>query len=102
MTSFTEAQIDQVRMSVDIVDIVGEYVNLEPGNKALVGLCPFHEDVRGHLHVSREKQIFMCFGCGKRGNVFTFVMAIRDISFVEAVRLLAERAGIDLASHPSL
>lgn len=97
MTSFTEAQIDQVRTSVDIVDIIGEYVDLEPWSKALVGRCPFHEDVRGHLYVSREKQIFMCFGCGKRGNVFSFVMAIRDLSFVEAVRLLAQRASVELA-----
>ena len=96
MPRIPETTIDQVRLSIDIVDVVGDHVALTRRGKSFVGLCPFHDDSTPSLNVSQEKQIYKCFACGAGGNSFTFLRDIENISFIEAVRQLADRAGIAL------
>jgi DNA primase len=91
-----EGTIDKIRASVDIVDVIGEYVQLKKQGRNYFALCPFHSEKTPSFSVSPDKQIFHCFGCGVGGNVFTFIMEIEGISFPEAVRLLGEKAGIDV------
>jgi len=87
-------KIDEVRNANDIVDIIAAYVRLKKRGKNYLGLCPFHTEKTPSFTVSAEKQMYHCFGCGKGGNIFTFLMEIDKISFVEAVRSLALKAGI--------
>jgi len=94
-------KIDEIRSSNDIVDVISAVVRLKKRGKNYVGLCPFHQERTPSFTVSAEKQMFHCFGCGKGGNVFSFVMEIERVSFVEAVRSLAERAGIVLTTEAS-
>ena len=96
MPRIPETIIDQVRLSIDIVDVVGDHVALTRRGKSFVGLCPFHDDSTPSLNVSQEKQIYKCFACGAGGNSFTFLRDIENISFIEAVRQLADRTGIAL------
>jgi DNA primase len=91
-----DEKIDEVRNASDIVDIVSSYVTLKKRGKNYLGLCPFHQEKTPSFNVSPERQMYHCFGCGVGGNVFTFVMEHEKVSFVEAVRTLAERAGITL------
>lgn len=93
---YTEEQVDQVREASDIVDIVGTYVRLNRRGSNYVGLCPFHNEKTGSFSVNKNMQIYKCFGCGKAGNVFTFLMDYDNLTFVEAVKELADRAGIAL------
>lgn len=91
-----EEIIEEVKRANDIVDVVGEYVQLKKQGKNFFGLCPFHGEKTPSFSVTQEKQIFHCFGCGKGGNVFAFMMEMEGFSFQEAVRFLAERGGISL------
>lgn len=92
-------KIDEVRSSSDIVDVISAHVRLKKRGKNFLGLCPFHQEKTPSFTVSSEKQMYHCFGCHKGGNVFTFVMEFEKVSFVEAVRALAERSGITLPSE---
>lgn len=87
---------ERVRDASDIVDIVGEVVNLKPKGREFVGLCPFHDDHSPSMYVVPNKQIFNCFVCGAAGDVFTFVQRYHSASFPEALRMLADRANIEL------
>lgn len=104
MTRLHEELIQQVRSSVNILDIVSEYVSLKKSGRAMVGLCPFHSEKTPSFNVNQDKQFFKCFGCGKGGDVFTFLMEIEQISFPEALQKLAERAGIAMphAEHEEI
>ena len=93
---FSENHIRQILQSVSIVDVVGSYISLKPKGKEQVGLCPFHDDKKPSLSVSASKQIFKCFACGAGGDAIKFLMLREQLSFPEAVRLLAERAGVKL------
>jgi DNA primase len=86
--------IDEVRLASDIVALVSDYVTLKKSGRNFFGLCPFHPEKSPSFSVNPEKQIFHCFGCGAGGNVFTFVQRQQGVSFPEAVRMLAKRAGI--------
>lgn len=86
--------IDEVRKRHDIVDTVGKYVHLTKQGKYMKGLCPFHSEKSPSFTVTPELQIFHCYGCGKSGNVIRFVEEMEGYSFPEAVRVLAEEAGI--------
>ncbi|MFT5422686.1 MAG: DNA primase [Phycisphaerales bacterium] len=86
----------QVRDASDIVDIVGEVVNLQPKGREFVGLCPFHEDHKPSMAVVPHKQMYHCFSCGAGGDVFTFVQEFHKMGFREALEMLAEKAGIEL------
>ena len=96
MPRIPEHVIDQVRLAVDIVEVVSHHVALTQRGKNFVGLCPFHDDSTPSFSVSQDKQIYKCFACGAGGNVFTFLREIENISFIEAVRQVADRAGIAL------
>src|SRR5210317_225061 len=91
-----EQQIDQIRDTADVVDIISSYVQLKKRGKNFIGLCPFHQEKTPSFTVSEEKQIFHCFGCATGGNVFKFLMDYKSISFVESVQELAEELGIQL------
>lgn len=94
-------KIDEVRSASDIVDVISAYVALKKRGKNYTGLCPFHQEKTPSFSVSAEKQMYYCFGCGAGGNVITFLMQHDKLSFVEAVRTLAERAGITLPDESS-
>jgi len=86
----------QIRDAVDIVELVGSYVTLRRAGANFKGLCPFHEEKTPSFLVHPAKQIFKCFGCGAGGDVFTFVQLKEKVDFLEARRMLADRAGISL------
>jgi len=88
--------IDRVREAVDILDVIGEYVQLKRVGKSYRGLCPFHVEKTPSFYVDPAKGVYHCFGCGASGNVFTFLMEIEGITFREALHRLAKRAGIDI------
>ncbi len=93
--------IEQIRQAVDIAQVIGEYVRLKKRGKNFIGLCPFHQEKTPSFNVSPDKQIFHCFGCGKGGNVFTFLMEHEKMSFIEAVRLMARKANIPIRETTS-
>ena len=93
---YEEDIVEQVRQSNDIVDVISSYVNLKRSGSNYMGLCPFHNEKSPSFSVSRDKQMYYCFGCGAGGNVITFIMEYENYTFMEAVRMLAERAGIEL------
>ncbi|HOZ00855.1 MAG TPA: DNA primase [Candidatus Syntrophosphaera sp.] len=86
--------IDQVRHSNDIVDVVQEYLPLKKLGSNWRGICPFHNDTHPSLYVSQPKQMYKCFACGKAGNVFTFVQDYEKLTFIEALKKLAQRVGM--------
>ena len=88
--------VNEIRNKTDIVDVISKYVNLTKKGKNYFGICPFHDDHSPSMSVSPDKQIYTCFSCGASGNVFTFVADYEKISFYEAVRLLGEKAGIEV------
>lgn len=88
--------VDQVLAANDIVDVVGQYVSLKKSGANHFGLCPFHSEKSPSFSVSQSKQIFHCFGCGEGGNAVTFLMKYENATFQEALKSLADRAGIRL------
>jgi len=93
---FSEDLVEEVRLKNDIVDVISGYVKLQKKGSSYFGLCPFHNEKSPSFSVSRQKQMYYCFGCGAGGNVFTFVMEYENYSFVEALKMLAERVGVEL------
>jgi len=94
-----EAQISQIVDRLDIVDVVAEYSALRQRGGRYWGLCPFHTEKTPSFTVSADKSAFYCFGCGKGGGLIQFVMDVEQLSFPEAVRMLAERAGVQLETE---
>ncbi len=88
--------IDEIRNSVDIGDVIGRYVQLHQAGKNLTGLCPFHEEKTPSFSVNEEKQFFYCFGCHRSGNVFQFLMELKHIDFIEAVKEVAADRNIEI------
>ncbi len=93
---YPEEIVEEVRQKNDIVDIVSGYVRLQKKGSSHFGLCPFHNEKSPSFSVTQNKQMFYCFGCGAGGNVFTFVMEYENYSFAEAIKMLADRAGVTL------
>lgn len=93
---YSEDVIEEVRMSNDIVDVISGYVKLQKKGSNYFGLCPFHNEKSPSFSVSPSKQMYYCFGCGAGGNVITFIMEYENYSFTEALKLLAERSGVNL------
>jgi DNA primase len=91
---------EQVKSSVDIVSVIGEYVRLRKTGTRYTGLCPFHNEKTPSFSVNPQHQFFKCFGCGEAGDVFAFVMKHDSLSFFEALKLLAERNGIPIPKRP--
>ncbi len=96
MAELSPATIEVVRNSADIVDVISDYVRLQPAGKNYKGLCPFHQEKTPSFTVSKDRQYFHCFGCGEKGNAFQFLQKIKNISFPEAVKALADRYHIPL------
>lgn len=90
--------IDEIREKTDIVSVVSDYVALRKRGKNYLALCPFHSEKTPSFTVSQDKQIFHCFGCNEGGNVFSFLMKIENISFLEAAKLLADKLGIPFSA----
>jgi DNA primase len=91
-----EEKVNEIRQAVEIVDVIGDYVQLKKQGRNYFGLCPFHGENSPSFSVSPDKQIYHCFGCGAGGNVFSFIMDIDGLSFQEAAVKLAERANVEL------
>lgn len=96
MARIKSEDIDRVRQSVDIVDVISQYIAVEKKGRNFAALCPFHDDSNPSLTISSEKQIYKCFVCGAGGNVFTFIQNYKHVSFVEAVDSVARHANINL------
>ena len=88
--------IDQIRERVDIVSLISSYIPVTKKGRNYVAICPFHDDTNPSMSISQEKQIYKCFVCGNSGNVFKFVMDYEHVSFVEAVKIVGEFAGISV------
>ncbi len=93
---YPEEVVEEVRMRNDIVDVISGYVKLQKKGSNYFGLCPFHNEKSPSFSVSAQKQMYYCFGCGAGGNVVTFVMEYENFTFPEALKMLADRAGVKL------
>ncbi len=93
--------IDEIRQRTDLVGLVGEYLKLERRGKNMVGLCPFHSEKTPSFSVSPDKQLYYCFGCGASGNAFSLIMQMENMTFPEAARTLAGRAGVTIPERKS-
>lgn len=93
---YPDELVEEVRAKNDIVDVISDYVRLQKKGSSYFGLCPFHNEKSPSFSVSRTKQMYYCFGCGAGGNVFTFIMEYENYSFLEALKFLADRAGVEL------
>ncbi len=93
---YSDELLEEIRSRNDIVSVIGSYIRLQKKGSNHMGLCPFHNEKTPSFSVSASKQMYHCFGCGVGGNVFTFIMEYENYTFLEALRFLAERAGIAL------
>ncbi|MFA5813793.1 MAG: DNA primase [Patescibacteria group bacterium] len=91
----------QIKDKIDIVDFISEYAQLKPAGVNHKGLCPFHQEKTPSFMVNRDRQSFHCFGCGKSGDIFTFLQEMEGMEFIEALKHLASRAGVDLTRESS-
>ncbi|MXY48016.1 MAG: DNA primase [Gemmatimonadetes bacterium] len=96
MARIPEELVDSIRSQADIVDVVSDYVTLRRSGKNYLGLCPFHDEKTPSFSVNQERQMFHCFGCGKGGSVFSFLMEHENVTFVEAVHHVARRLHITI------
>ena len=93
---YSEELVNEVVSANDIVDIVSGYVRLKRSGSSFMGCCPFHREKTPSFHVSADKQLYHCFGCGAGGSVIQFIMNAEGLDFPDALRFLADRAGIRL------
>ncbi len=93
---YPDELVEEIRTKSDIVDVISGYVKIQKKGSSYFGLCPFHNEKSPSFSVSPGKQMYYCFGCGAGGNVFTFLMEYENYSFQEAVKALAQRAGVSL------
>src|SRR5690242_18373539 len=93
---FDQGAIREIHARIDIASLIGSYVSLHKRGNDLVGLCPFHLEKTPSFHVHPDKGFFKCFGCGVGGDVITFVSKLENLNFTDAVRMLAQRAGVEL------
>src|SRR5712692_470917 len=99
MPGIPQETIDRVVESTNIVELIGSFVALKKIGQNFQGLCPFHDDKTPSLSVSPEKKIFRCFGCGASGNAITFLRKHKNLPFPEAIRFLAGKARIPMATE---
>jgi len=93
---FTKEELDEIKKSINIVEFIGRYVNLQKAGSSYRGLCPFHSDNDPSFYVHPQRGFFHCFGCGEKGDIITFYQKIENLSFSEAVKRLADYAGISI------
>lgn len=96
MPRYLQSSIDEVLNRSDIIDIASSYMTLKRNGSDYVGLCPFHREKTPSFHISSDKQLYFCFGCGSGGNIIDFVGKIENLDFIDTIKFLAERAGITL------
>ena len=101
MARLQNEDINRVRQSADITEVISQYIPVEKKGRNFVAICPFHDDSNPSLTISPDKQIYKCFVCGAGGNVFTFVQNYNNVSFVEAVDTVAKSVNIDLNINTS-
>lgn len=99
MARISEESIEKIIESNDIVDVISEFVSLKKTGRGYMGVCPFHNDKGPSLSVSQEKQLYHCFGCGASGNIVGFIMKIRNLDYIDAIKYLGERAGIKIETE---
>ena len=99
MAFIDNEEINNIRQTANIIDIISSYIPLEQKGRNYFGVCPFHNDHSPSMSVSSEKQIYKCFSCGATGNVFTFVQNYENLSFVESVVLVAKKVGINIKAN---
>lgn len=102
MPRYSDELVNEIFSQNDIVDYVSQYVKLRKNGRDYTGLCPFHKEKSPSFHVNQEKQLFHCFGCGAGGNLVQFVMRSEGLDFVEALKLMADRAGIILPDDDNI
>ena len=90
--------IEEIKNNTNIVEIIGEVISLQKSGRNFLGLCPFHGEKTPSFNVVEDKQFYHCFGCGRSGDVFKFIEEYQQVSFTDAVRILAERLGVQVAS----
>jgi len=93
---YSDELVEEIRSKNDIVNVIGSYIRLQKKGSNHMGLCPFHNEKTPSFSVSASKQMYHCFGCGVGGNVFTFIMEYENYTFMEALKFLAEKAGVQL------
>ena len=98
MNQIPQDTIDQIRDSSEILDVVSDYVELRRRGRNYFGLCPFHPEKTPSFSVAPDKQIYHCFGCGAGGNAISFLMEYEKISFIDSLKTLSERYGVELNS----
>lgn len=99
MARLSQEKIDEIRQSVDIVDVIGQYLELHKKGKNYMAICPFHDDNHPSLSISQSRQIYKCFVCGNGGNVFTFIQEYLKVPFVESVMKVAEFGHVDMSGY---
>ena len=102
MAKIPQDIIERVRDTADIVDVVSQFVDLKQRGPNYFGLCPFHSEKTPSFSVAPAKQIYYCFGCHQKGDCFTFVKDLDNLTFVESVKFLAQRAGLQLPKSSPL
>lgn len=100
MGRISEETIEKVLQRSDIVDVISEFVPLKKSGRNFMGVCPFHNDKGPSMSVSREKQLYHCFGCGASGNIVGFIMKIRNLEYVDAIKYLADKVGVRVDNEP--
>ncbi len=96
MERISQQTIDDIINAADIVDVIGEFVQLQPAGKSYKGLCPFHNEKTPSFFVNKEKHLFNCFGCGEKGNAAGFLMKYKNLTYIEALKSLADRYHVPL------
>lgn len=99
MAYISEEEIDNIRKQADIVEIIGSYLPLTKKGQDYKCVCPFHDDHSPSMSISKSKQIYKCFSCGAAGNVFSFVQNYEQVSFVEAIKIIAEKIGHHISGN---
>ncbi|MDD3129596.1 MAG: DNA primase [Candidatus Izemoplasmatales bacterium] len=95
MARYSSKKVEEIKQSADIVDVISEFVSLQQAGKNMKGLCPFHNEKTPSFYVSKERQLFNCFGCGEKGDVIKFISKYKHLSYPESLKYLSDKYGIE-------